>query len=60
MIVLFLGVGILWHACMIMPVSVLKTHQWHQTAGSDEYSRGKLPNVVVDSTVLGLVISPKY
>jgi hypothetical protein len=22
MIVLFLGVGILWHACMIMPVSV--------------------------------------
>ncbi len=24
MVVLFLGVGILWHACMIMPESVLE------------------------------------
>ena len=39
-IVLFLGAAILWHACMIMPVSVLENLNVASGTGSDEYSRG--------------------
>ena len=47
-IVLFLDAGILWHACMIMPESALENSEGTLGAGSDEYSRGKLPNAVVN------------
>jgi len=49
-VVLFLGVGIFWHAFMIMPVSVRENSKSQQSAGSDENARGKVLIVVGNST----------
>ena len=50
-VVLFLSMGFLWHAFMIMSVSLRENSTSQQSAVSDEYSRGTFLNVVGNSTV---------